>query len=173
MCANADLIEQMVEVGLESLRKKSDLSRDLRTTLFSAIVNTPNFEAHDMKALQQAMQDVSGVTIDYEAKKHPLPSGAKSNRKSRSVYYLVDGTLLHRGVTGWINSIVDFISGYDDNIDAFLDWIVGDSRSTVGEIIVERFLKVIRLLPPFNEDIAERFKSAGILAGRTRTLLED
>jgi hypothetical protein len=170
MCATSDLVEQMVEVGLESLRKKSDLSRDLRTALFSAIVNKPNFESRDMKALQQDMQKVGGVKIDYETKKRSLPSGKKSNRKS--VHYLVDGPLLHRGVTGWINSIVDFVSGYDDNIDALLDWIVGDSRSTVGEIIVDKFLKVVRLVP-FNEEVAERFKSAGILAGRTRTLLED
>jgi hypothetical protein len=57
-------------------------------------------------------------------------------------------------------------------VDALLDWVVGDSRSTFAEIIVDAFLRVIRLIP-FNDQFAEHFKSAGILAGRTRTLLEE
>ena len=173
MCSSSYLVEQMVAAGLESLRKKSDLGTELRTTLFSALVNEPNYEAHNMQALQQAMQDIDPIIIDYEKRqqKQQSPSStAKSSRKS--IYYLVDSPLLHRGVTGMIDSIVDFISGYNDHIDALLDWIVGDSRSTVGEIMVDAFFRIVRRIP-YHDEFAERFKSAGILAGRTRTLLED
>ena len=170
MCANQNLVEQMVTGGLESLRKKSDLSRELRTSLFSALIDGPNFEAHDMKSLQQAMEHVKGIQIDYDKKQELPPSNTKSHRKS--VHYLVDSPLLHRGVTTWINGIVDFISGYNDHVDALIDWIVGDSQITVGEIIVEAFLKIVRFIP-YHDEFAERFKSVGILAGRTRTLLEE
>ena len=173
MCSRSYLVEQMVAGGLESIQNKGDLGTALRTTLFSALVNEPNFEAHDMQALQQAMQEIDPIMIDYEKRqqKQPPPSSrAKSSRKS--IYYLVDSPLLHRGVTGMIDGVVDFISGYYDHIDALLDWIVGDSRSTVGEIMVDAFLRIVRRIP-YHDEFAERFKSAGILAGRTRTLLEE
>jgi hypothetical protein len=171
MCANSNLIEKMVASGLESLRKKSDLSRELQTTLFSALVDEANFEARDTKALQHDMAEISLRKVEYEKRQQqPPPSTKKFNRKS--LHYLVDGPLLQRGITGWINCLVDFISGYNDTVDALLDWVVGDSRSTFAEIIVDAFLRVIRLIP-FNDQFAEHFKSAGILAGRTRTLLEE
>ena len=170
MCANQNLVEQMVAGGLESLRKKSDLSRELRTSLFSALIDEPNFEAHDMTALQQAMVNVKGVQIDYEKKKE-LPSFSTESRR-KSVRYLVDSPLLHRGVTAWINNIIDFISGYNDYVDALIDWIVGDSQSTAGEIFAETFLRVVSFIP-YHDEFAERFKSVGILGGRTRALLEE
>lgn len=168
MCANSSLVELMVAGGLESLRKQSDLSTELRATLFSALVNGQELETKDMNALHHAMQDVDGVKIDYEKQEHLSVQGAKSNRKS--FYYLLDGPLLHIGFAGWINSLVDFISGYEDNIDAMLDWIVGDGKSTVGEIIVDAVLRIARHIP-CSDEFAERLKPAGILAGKTRDLL--
>jgi hypothetical protein len=80
--------------------------------------------------------------------------------------------LLHKGFVGWTNYFVDFISGYNDNVDALLDWIVGESQSTVGEIVADGFLRLVRHIP-FHDRIVDRAKTAGILAGRTRSMLEE
>jgi hypothetical protein len=71
-----------------------------------------------------------------------------------------------------MNYFVDVISGYNDNVDALLDWIIGDSGSTFGEISVDAFFGMVRRVP-CHDRIAEFIKGAGILAGRTRALLED
>ncbi|KAL7485614.1 hypothetical protein ACHAW6_014956 [Cyclotella cf. meneghiniana] len=174
ICANSDLVEKMVAGGLESLRKKSDLQSAVRGSLFSAIADESegkNVNADKIKLLTRAIQDSNAPKIDYDRKDKPLrPASKKFSRKS--LLYLVDSPLLHIGFVRWLNYFVDVISGYNDNVDAMLDWIIGDGGSTIGEISLDAFFSIVRLIP-YHDRFADFFKAAGILAGRTRALLED
>ncbi|KAL3780061.1 hypothetical protein HJC23_007310 [Cyclotella cryptica] len=174
ICANSNLVEHMVASGLESLRKKSDLQSAVRVSLFSAIVNESkdkNADAEKIKFLTHAMKDSYPPKIDYEKKQFPSPPSSKKFRR-KSLFYLVDSPLLHIGLARWMNYFVDVISGYNDNIDSLLDWIIGDSGSTFGEIAVDVILRMARLIP-YHDEFAKKFKAAGILAGRTRSVLEE
>ena len=84
---------------------------------------------------------------------------------------MVDGPLVHRGVAGWIDSFVDAISGYNDSVDAMIDWAVGDDGGSVGMSVANYFSKAMQKIP-FPNTRVEQLKRSGILAGRARVILE-
>ena len=58
-----------------------------------------------------------------------------------------------------------------DYVDALFDWIVGDGAdASVGSVFVASITKQARKIPL--PGCVERIKRSGILAGRTRSLLE-
>ena len=58
-----------------------------------------------------------------------------------------------------------------DHVDSLFDWIVGDQAgATVGSVLVASFLELLRTVP-IPESVG-RLKRSGILAGRTRRVLE-
>ena len=166
LCTSSDLVEDMVIGGIEAIRSKNDL----RSTLESAALLAIGDDEETTAMLQSKLDEINVPDIDYEGRgDRKPPTDAPSSKRTLS--YLVDGPLLHKGVVGWIDYFVDCISGYDDNIDGILDWAVGEEGKSVGNLVVDSFTKVVRQIP-FPTELFGKIRTSGILGGRTRSLIE-
>lgn len=178
MCASSELVEKLVSGGLEALRRKGDLHSSLASTVFASLVD--NSQAEEMKdkihTLAEQMKSIGVPTIDFDKKKdeqHTVASSKIVGKSARhSFLYLVDTPLLHKGVVGWVDSFVETISGYNDHVDSMLDWIIGDSGETLGTTLANGCLKVAGMIP-FPYEHVGHLRKAGILGGRTRSLLDE
>ena len=179
MCASSGLVENMVLVGLEAFRRKRELRLATIAAVFASIDGESQEEKNDMLSiLTQKLETIDAPSIDYgnggddpssPPEMKPRSSSWTAGRKS--VFYSLDGPLLHRGVAGSIDAFVDVISGYNDNVDSVLDWIVGDEGVSVGTSIVTAVSKLSRKVP-LPDEYVSHIKKSGILAGRTRSLFE-
>jgi len=166
LCTSPDLVEDMVTRGIEAIRSKNDL----RLTLEGVALLAVGDDEATTAMLQSKLDDVNAPDIDYEGRgDRKPPTDAPSSKRTLS--YLVDGPLLHKGVVGWIDYFVDCISGYDDNIDGILDSVVGEEGRSVGNLVVDSFTKVVRRIP-FPTELFGKVRKSGILGGRTRSLIE-
>mmetsp|Transcript_13562 Transcript_13562/g.29489 ORF Transcript_13562/g.29489 Transcript_13562/m.29489 type:complete len:595 (+) Transcript_13562:34-1818(+) len=171
LCAYPELVEGMVARGLETLRSKGDLSSSFKRAAAEAFAE--DLEMLDI--LNAQMKRIHVPEIDYTSSDRGSSQPSTSSWKlgKKSISYVVDSPLLHRGVVGWIDYVVDTISGYNDHLDSLLDYIVGDEGgSSVGTSMADAISKIVRKIP-FPVEYVGRFKKAGILAGRTRILLEE
>lgn len=175
MCASPTMVEKMVQQGLDSIRGQGDLQSTLITTVFSAIAD----ESDDvefkqiMDALNKDMEEIDIPKIDYRKKIfgeeiEPGPTKKTSNKKTLS--YVIDGPILHRGVAGRIDSLVEFISGYNDHVDELFDYIMSRQGVSVGTATADAVAAAIRKVPL--PDL-ERLTKSGILGGRIRSLIEE
>ena len=166
LCTSPNLVEDMVTRGIEAIRSKNNL----RSTLESVALLAVGDDEETTAMLQSKLDEINVPDIDYEGRgDRKPPTDAPSSKRTLS--YLVDGPLLHKGVVGWIDYFVDCISGYDDNIDGILDWVVGEEGKSVGNIVVDSFTKVVRQIP-FPTEFFRKIRKSGILGGRTRSLIE-
>ena len=169
LCVSPDLVEGMVVGGLGAFRRMGDLRSSLTGAVFVSVSDDPD----KTQILSDEMENVDVPEIDYKKSGgiSSPPSSGKSGRKSIS--YVVDGPLLHQGVVGWIDSFVEAISGYNDHVDALIDWAMeGDEVGSVGKSVADAFSRIVRRIP-FPVKHVEQLKRSGILGGRTRILLED
>eukprot|EP00579_Thalassiosira_antarctica_P011364 CAMPEP_0201919336 /NCGR_PEP_ID=MMETSP0903-20130614/8264_1 /ASSEMBLY_ACC=CAM_ASM_000552 /TAXON_ID=420261 /ORGANISM="Thalassiosira antarctica, Strain CCMP982" /LENGTH=578 /DNA_ID=CAMNT_0048455849 /DNA_START=22 /DNA_END=1758 /DNA_ORIENTATION=+ len=176
-CATPDLVEGMVAGGLETLRRKGVLRSTLVHGVFTSLSDNPDMVlsvSDEMKkvVVEEVFPEIEDENDGGRVLPPPTPGSSSWKLGKRSIFYAVDGPLLHHGIVGWIDSFVDAISGYNDHIDAMVDWAIGDEEVSVGTSMVDAFSKIVRKIP-FPVEYVRRFKKAGILAGRTRTLLEE
>jgi len=175
MCASPVMVEKMVQRGLDSIRSQADLQSTLITTVFGVVADES--EDDDFKqimvALDEEMSDIDVPRIDFskksggeEASKNMPPKSDK--RKTLS--YVVDGPLLHQGLAGSIDSFVELISGYNDYVDEFFDYIMSRQGVSVGAATADSISNFMRKvsLPEL-----EKLRQSGILGGRIRTLVEE
>lgn len=195
LCASTGLVGELMEAGLETFRRKGDLRSELEDVALRSVMEAPPEQA---AILLSDLQKIEVPKIDYTSDETTSTRPATSSWKvgKNSIAYVVDGPWLLRGVVNWIDYFVDAISGYNgkllsmllvkpsmlivynslcpciaDHVDSLFDWIVGDGPgSSVGSVFVASFSKLIRKIP-LPESVG-RMKRSGILAGRTRTLLE-
>ena len=166
-CANSELVESLVTSGLEAIREKNELHAAWMSALHTFVT--------DPEALARMGTDIMKLqssAIDYSER--PDASKGRSSWKTgrKSVSYIADGPLLQRGLVRSVDWFVDAISGYNDNVDAVLDWIAGDSGLSLGTIIAESISRSLRIIP-FPHEKVDRLKRSGILGGRARTMFED
>lgn len=166
LCTSPNLVEDMVTRGIEAIWSKNNL----RSTLEGVALLAVGDDEETTAMLQSKLDEINVPDIDYEGRgDRKPPTDAPSSKRTLS--YLVDGPLLHKGVVGWIDYFVDCISGYDDNIDGILDWVVGEEGKSVGNLVVDSFTKVVRQIP-FPSELFGKMRKSGILGGRTRSLIE-
>ena len=179
MCASPVMVEKMVHRGLDSIRSQADLQSALITTVFTILADESSEHGEFkqiMDALDKEMKDIDVPRIDFdkkssavdeddESKNRPLKSG-----KKKTFSYVVDGPLLHQGIAGGIDSFVELISGYNDRIDEFLDYIMSRQGVSVGTATAEAVSNFIRKVPLPEVD---RLRQSGILGGRIRSLVEE
>jgi len=166
LCTSPNLVEDMVTGGTEAIRSKNNL----RLTLEGVALLAVGDDEETTAMLQSKLDEINVPDIDYEGRGDRKPPTDASSSK-RTLSYLVDGPLLHKGVVGWIDYFVDCISGYDDNIDCILDWVVGEEGKSVGNLVVDSFTKVVRQIP-FPSELIGKIRKSGILGGRARSLIE-
>lgn len=172
LCASPVLVKDMVATGLETFRGKGDL----RSALVSVALLAVEEDGEATFMLRSELEKITVPEINYSSDDQS-PEDADASSSSwktgkRSISYAVDGPLLQVGVVGCIDYFVDSVSGYNDHVDALLDWFVGDEGGSAGTNVVDAISKVIRKLP-FPLEFVGRMKKSGILAGRMRSLLED
>jgi hypothetical protein len=197
LCASSGLVKEMMEEGMEAFRKRGNLRSELEGVALRAVEDAPP-EIIDF--LRTELQEANVPKIDYSSDT-ALPQPTTTTTSSwkvgkKSIAYAVDGPWLRRGVVNWIDYCVDVVSGYNgkcplmflcmssmvnastsllpcytDHLDSLLDWIVGDGAgSSVGSVLLASVSKLVRKIP-LPESVG-RLKKAGILAGRTRSILE-
>lgn len=175
MCASPTMVEKMVQQGLDSIRGQGDLQSTLITTVFSAIAD----ESDDvefkqiMGALNKEMEEINIPRIDYKEKifgEESEPGLTKKTSSKKTLSYVVDGPILHRGVAGRIDSFVELISGYNDHVDELFDYIMSRQGVSVGTATADAVAAAIRKVPL--PDL-ERLTKSGILGGRIRSLIEE
>ncbi len=175
MCASPTMVEKMVQQGLDSIRGQDDLQSTLITTVFSAIAD----ESDDvefkqiMDALNKDMEEIGIPRIDYKEKifgEESEPGLTKNTSNKKTLSYVIDGPILHRGVAGRIDSLVELISGYNDHVDELFDYIMSRQGVSVGTATADAVAAAIRKVPL--PDL-ERLTKSGILGGRIRSLLEE
>jgi len=166
-CANSALVESLVTSGLGAIREKNELHSAWMSALHTFVT--------DPEALARMGPDIMKLqssAIDYAQR--PEASNGKSSWKTgrKSVSYIADGPLLQRGLVRSVDWFVDSISGYNDIVDAVLDWLVGDSGLSLGATVAESLSRSLRRIP-FPHEKVDRLKRCGILGGRARTMLGD
>ena len=175
MCASPTMVEKMVQQGLDSIRGQGDLQSTLITTVCSAIAD----ESDDvefkqiMDALNKDMEEVDIPKIDYRKKifgEEIEPGPTKKTYNKKTLSYVIDGPILHRGVAGRIDSLVELISGYNDHVDELFDYIMSRQGVSVGTATADAVAAAIRKVPL--PDLGRLTKS-GILGGRIRSLIEE
>ena len=176
-CASTDLVEGMVAGGLETLRRKGVLRSSLVHGVFTSLSNSPDMVlsvSDEMKkvVVEEVFPEIEDESDGGRASPPSTPGSSSWKLGKRSIFYAVDGPLLHHGIVGWIDTFVDAISGYNDHIDAMVDWAIGVEGVSVGTSMVDAFSKIVQKIPLPVEYVG-RFKKAGILAGRARTLIEE
>jgi len=175
MCASPVMVEKMVQRGLDSIRSQADLQSTLITTIFNVVADES--EDDDFKqimgALDEEISDIDVPKIDFsnksggeEASKNMPPKSDK--RKTLS--YVVDGPLLHQGLAGSIDSFVELISGYNDYVDEFFDYIMSRQGVSVGAATADSISNFMRKVPLPE---LEKLRQSGILGGRIRSLVEE
>lgn len=167
-CANSEMVKSLVTTGLGAIRAKNELHVAWITALHKFVT--------DPEALARMRPDIMKLessAIDYTERPEASRNGKSSWKTGRkSVSYIADGPLLQRGLVRSIDWFVDAISGYNDSVDAILDWIVGDSGLSLGTTVAESISRSLRRIP-FPHDKVDRLKRSGILSGRARTMLDD
>jgi hypothetical protein len=175
MCASPTMVEKMVQQGLDSIRGQGDLQSTLITTVFSAIAD----ESDDvefkqiMDALNKDMEEIDIPKFDYRKKifgEEIEPGLTKKTSNKKTLSYVIDGPILHRGVAGRIDSLVELISGYNDHVDELFDYIMSRQGVSVGTATADAVAAAIRKVPL--PDL-ERLTKSGILGGRIRSLIEE
>jgi len=142
-CANSHLVQMLVGSGLDALRTKTDLNQALVDAVNQAIEDPERFYSPLLEILK-----IQGQSIDYYVKPDPPTKNNSSWKIGRkSILYAVDGPLLHIGFARWLDTFVDTISGYNDNIDAILDWAVGDSGVSIGTSVARSLSRMVRKIP--------------------------
>lgn len=175
MCASTLLVEKMIAIGLEALRSKKELHLALTAEVLNIMSDTGPSNDFTSK-LGQKIREIDALVTEFDRKGTTVVSSKNARSSSwkvgrKSVYYTIDGPLLNLGVAGGIDFFADLISGYNDNLDALMDWVVGDDGVSLGTSVVSSLSKLVRKIP-FPDEYAKRTKKAGVLAGRTRILLE-
>ena len=174
-CATSKLVEDLVKGGFESLRTK----RGLKDTLTSLVMMDAAEE--NVMVMADLMQEVDVSNIAYDGdngddsvqQKGPTTSSSWKTGK-KSISYVVDTPLLHRGIANWIDSFIDAVSGYNDNVDALIDWVMGEEETgSVGTSVAGAVSKLVRKVPFVPKEYQEKMKKSGILGGRTRSVLEE
>eukprot|EP00581_Thalassiosira_minuscula_P010841 CAMPEP_0183728574 /NCGR_PEP_ID=MMETSP0737-20130205/28400_1 /TAXON_ID=385413 /ORGANISM="Thalassiosira miniscula, Strain CCMP1093" /LENGTH=617 /DNA_ID=CAMNT_0025960561 /DNA_START=38 /DNA_END=1891 /DNA_ORIENTATION=- len=179
MCAPPPLIEGMIRGGFESLRRKGVLRSQLVHAAYTSMADDPERVlalSEEMKrvVVEEVFEDEGEGGRISPLEPEPSQRGESSSWKvgRKSIHYAVDGPLLHRGFVGWIDSFVDAISGYNDHVDSFVDWIIGEEGVSVGTTLANLLGRGVRKLP-LDDEYAERIKRSGILSGRARVVLEE
>ncbi|KAL7467336.1 hypothetical protein ACHAXS_007577 [Conticribra weissflogii] len=175
MCASNVLVKKMIDRGLEALRSKKELRLALTAEVMTTMSEGGSGDDFVAK-LGEKIRKVDALVVEFERKGSNIVVGKNARTSSwkvgrKSVYYTIDGPLLHRGIAGGVDSFADMISGYNDNLDALMDWVVGEDGVSLGTSLVSSLSKIIRKIP-FPDEYAKRAKKSGVLAGRTRILLE-
>jgi len=178
MCASPAMVEKMVHRGLDSIRSQADLQSTLITTVFNVVAD----ESDDgefkqiMDALNNEMKEIVVPRIDY-SRKNSVEQQQEENKnrppktgRKKTLSYVADGPLLHRGIAGMIDSFVDFISGYNDHVDEVFDYIMSRQGVSVGTATSDAISNLIRKVPLPELD---RLRQSGILGGRVRSLVEE
>jgi hypothetical protein len=177
ICASPTMVEKMVHRGLDSIRSQADLQSTLITTVFNVVAD----ESEDgefqqiMDKLDKDMNEIDVPRIDYSKKRSGEEEGESKNRppksdKKKTLSYVVDGPLLHRGIAGLIDSFVELISGYNDHVDEVIDYIMSRQGVSVGTATSDAISNLIRKVPLPELD---RLRQSGILGGRIRSLVEE
>mmetsp|Transcript_16656 Transcript_16656/g.34590 ORF Transcript_16656/g.34590 Transcript_16656/m.34590 type:complete len:604 (-) Transcript_16656:48-1859(-) len=174
-CASTLLVEKMIARGLEALRSKKELRLTLTAEIRNIMSEVGSSDDFTSK-LGEKITEIDALVIEFDSKGTTIVSSKIARSSSwkvgrKSVYYTMDGPLLHLGVAGGIDFFTDLISGYNDNLDAFMDWVAGEDGVSLGTSVVSSLSKLIRKIP-FPDEYAKRTRKAGVLAGRTRILLE-
>ncbi len=174
MCASPGMVEKLVQRGLDSIRTKADLQSALISTVFSVVAEESEDDEFQqiMGALDKVMSDVDVPRIDFSGKSYEDESKnvPPKSDKRKSLSYVVDGPLLHQGVAGSIDSFVELISGYNDYVDEFLDYIMNRHGASVGTAAADGISDLARKVPLPE---LEKLRQSGILGGRIRTLVEE
>ena len=135
----------------------------------------------NVMVMADLMQEVDVSNIAYDGdngddsvqQKGPTSSSSWKTGK-KSISYVVDTPLLHRGIANWIDSFIDAVSGYNDNVDALIDWVMGEEETgSVGTSVAGAVSKLVRKVPFVPKEYQEKMKKSGILGGRTRSVLEE
>eukprot|EP00984_Skeletonema_dohrnii_P024459 scaffold13580_cov130-Skeletonema_dohrnii-CCMP3373.AAC.2 len=175
MCASPVMVEKMVQRGLDSIRSQADLQSTLITTVFNVVADES--EDDDFKlimgALDEEMSDIDVPQIDF-SKKNSGDEASKNmppkSDKRKTLSYVVDGPLLHQGLAGSIDSFVELISGYNDYVDEFFDYIMSRQGVSVGAATADSISNFMRKVPMPE---LEKLRQSGILGGRIRSLVEE
>eukprot|EP00986_Skeletonema_menzelii_P005279 scaffold1891_cov139-Skeletonema_menzelii.AAC.4 len=175
LCASPVMVEKMVQRGLDSIRIQADLQSTLISTVFTVVAdeNEDDELRQIMGALDKEMSDIDVQRIDFNKKS----SGDDENKnlppksdKRKTLSYVVDGPLLHQGVAGSIDSFVELISGYNDYVDEFFDYIMSRQGVSVGTAASDGISNLVRKVPLPE---LEKLRRSGILGGRIRTLVDN
>ncbi|KAL3815928.1 hypothetical protein ACHAXA_005776 [Cyclostephanos tholiformis] len=147
VCASTDVVVGMVSGGLEALRRGDDMRSALEDVALAAAAAAGGGDEEILKL----RIDMDGVRIpevdDTEtASRPPGRSSGKVGKKS-IITHAIDIPMLHRGIVGWIDFFVDAISGYNDDVDSLIDWMVGDDGASAGKTIVTYFSKLVKKVP--------------------------
>ncbi|KAK1736673.1 hypothetical protein QTG54_012695 [Skeletonema marinoi] len=175
MCASPVMVEKMVQRGLDSIRSQADLQSTLITTVFNVVANES--EDDDFKqimgALDEEMSDIDVAKIDFSNKSSEDEENKNMPPKSdkrQTLSYVVDGPLLHQGLAGSIDSVVELISGHNDYVDEFFDYIMSRQGVSVGAATADSISNFMRKVPLPE---LEKLRQSGILGGRIRSLVEE
>lgn len=113
LCASTGLVEEMMEAGLKTFRRKGDLRSELEDVALRSVMDAPPEQAaillSDLKKIDVPKID---YTTDETTTSTQLPTSSRKVGK-KSIAYAVDGPWLRRGVVNWIDYFVDAISGYN------------------------------------------------------------
>lgn len=182
MCASSELVESMVAEGLESFQRRDHLQQSLVNSALRHVGDDPEavlalVDAMRKVEVEEIVPGIVGNDVDGGGReatstlRRPSPRSFSSWTVGRkSIYYVVDGPLLHRGIAGLIDSFADAVAGYNDHVDALMDWAVDEEGVPVGTMIVDTFFRMVRKAP--FPDSVYQIKKAGIFAGRMRMVLE-
>jgi len=175
MCASPAMVEKLVQRGLDSIRGKADLQSALMSTVFSVVAEESEGDEFQqiMDALDEVVSDIDVPRIDFSGKSYEVEDSKNMTPKSdkrKSLSYVVDGPLLHQGVAGSIDSFVELISGYNDYVDEFFDYIMNRQGVSVGTAAADGISDLARKVPLPE---MEKLRQSGILGGRIRTLVEE
>jgi hypothetical protein len=109
LCASSDVIKGMVTGGLEAVRQQNDPYNAIVEAALGAAVAAGTSD-ETMMSLTNEIELMNVPTIEHDMLTPPPPS------KMTTKNFIIDGSLLVRGMVGWIDFVVDSISGYNGKI---------------------------------------------------------
>jgi hypothetical protein len=107
LCASSDVIKGMVTGGLEELRKQNDPYNAIVEAALGAAVAAGTSD-ETMMSLTNEIELMNVPTIEHDMIMPPPPPSKITTKN-----FIIDGSLLVRGMVGWIDFVVDSISGYN------------------------------------------------------------
>jgi hypothetical protein len=111
LCASSDVIKGMVTVGIEELRKQNDPYTAIVEAALGAAVAAGTSD-EKMMSLTNEIELMNVPKIEHDMLKLPPPPPSKITTKN----FIIDGSLIVRGMVGWIDFVVDSISGYNGKL---------------------------------------------------------